>query len=174
MMLRKIRILLIYSIVFLLCFVFMFFDIKKEVLVLLKKRREEMQLSMTVETTKKNLIDMMRNKQPFLFQADTTLLDTANVLAYLGHFFVLQAIQINKMQMLKVKTINGVSMLPVKVSAISQFSSFIKLITALFNGPWPLMINDFSFQRDKNGAVAAEMQLFVFGVRATKSQRSGA
>ena len=166
MTLRKIHILLIYSIIFLICSVLVFFDVKNGIVVLLQNRREEMQLSSTVEVAKNNLIKTMGDKKQFQFQVDTTLLDTATVLSYLTHIFMLQAIQINKIQLLKVKTINGMNILPVKVSAISQFPSLIKLLVSLINGPRPLMLNDFSFQRDKNGAVVAEMQFFIFGVKS--------
>ncbi len=166
MMFRKARWIYVYAAVLFFCFLFFIIDIKKEVFHIYKKSIEEKNLSNTAEAHRETLIRTLQDQKKSVLQVDNTLLDTSSMLAYLAHFFAAQNVTVGKMQLLKIKTVSGVNMLPVKINAAGQFSTFIKLIFALTQGDRPIVINDFSFERDKNGKITAEIQLFIVGVNA--------
>lgn len=164
MQFHKVRWLCLYAIILLICFLFLFLDVKKQVVRIFQKKVEERNLLVNVENNKNRVINAIQKVQGSVLQIDNTLLETSSALAYLANFFEEKNVTVNNIQLLKVKTISGVNVLPVKVSAAGQFSTFLKLIVALSKGSRPMVINDFLFQRDSHGAVVAEMRLLMFGV----------
>jgi Tfp pilus assembly protein PilO len=144
--------------------VFIGIDIKQEILHIFQKQADEKSLSGVLEANKKILIDALQSQQKSVMQVNNSFLETPGILTYFNDIFSAQNIAVNKIQILKMTALGGINVLPVKISAAGQFSAFAKLMFALAEGPRPIVINDFSFQRDSYGAVMAELQLLVLGM----------
>lgn len=166
MLLHNYREMIIYIAMMALCLLGLVMAIEKESIRVYQKYGEEKNLNILLEKQKQNRMDAMQDQRKSMLQTDNSLLDTSDVLAYLTRYFTEQNIQVKTIQMLKVKAIGEVNILPVKISAEGQFSEFIHWIVSLMQGPRVVAINDFSFQRDEHGIVTADIQLLIWGLHA--------
>jgi len=118
-----------------------------------------------VDDAKAIVMRTMQAKTAPKLNMDNTLLDTANAISYLMPFFDMQNIEIEKIQFLKIKTVEGVNVLPIKIKAVSQFSAFYNLLMTLNESHCPVVLNDFDFEQDQQGVVVAQLQFYLFGLR---------
>lgn len=164
MMFKRIHWLCIYAGTFFLFFTTLFINVRQKVILLAQKQIIEKNVLNAIDQNKKILSNITFSQQKSLLKIDNKLLETADILAYITHFFVAQNVVIDKVQLLKVKAVAGVNALPVKVSATGDFAALPKLIAALSASSLLVAINDFSLQIDRNGKMITEMQLLVFAV----------
>jgi len=137
-----------------------------------QKHSEQKVLLKQVEDAKNIVMHAMQAKTLSILHLDNTVIDTANAISYLTPFFEAQEMRIEKIQFLKIKTVEGVNVLPIKMNVTSQFSAFYHLLIALNESDCPLMLNDFKFEQDRQGAVVAKLQFYLFGLRLNERENN--
>lgn len=160
---HKVRWLALYVFILLMSFVMILWDVKSEIIQLYQKNLVERGLVSKVENVKQTIMIEMQKRDKSTLQLDNSLLDTSSAMMYLSGFLSAANIVVSQIELLKVKPVSGVNVLPVKVSALGEFSTFAQLIMTLNEGGRPILLNDFSFKQDNSGAVVAKMQFYLFG-----------
>ncbi len=160
----------VYILILLITTVCIFISTKNNLSKIYRDHIEEKNLIIRVSDTKKMMMDFMQKQKQSLLVMNNDFLDTASVIDYLDHYASMQNISVSNVQLFKIKNVEGMNALPVKLNALGDFSEFVKFIFALFNGPRALIVGDFSLKRDERGVVAAELQLFILGIHASDLQ----
>jgi Tfp pilus assembly protein PilO len=155
----------LYFVVFSLFFTLIFEDTLKHIKHIHERKETEKKLTAEIESNKKILINAMQSNLPSLIQVEDRLINASDVLNYLSYFWVSHGMVVNKVQLLKRKTILGMNVLPVKINITGQFLEFSKLLTYLAEDLRPIVLNDFSLSIDRNKTMVAEMHLWVFSFR---------
>lgn len=156
----------IYFFLFFLIFLLYIVDMRNKISYVIQSKDKKIILINKINDNKKQIIDSMYKQSQSLLKLDSNLLDTQIIILYLTKIFSAQNVSVSSIQILKTKIMDGMSILPIKVSLSGQFSDLSKSIISLVIGPKLIAISDFSFQYNKNGEVNAQLQLFVFGIHA--------
>ncbi len=165
MIVKRVHWLCIYLAVFSLFLIVFCSGLNKKLIKISHQKEEKIKIITMIEENKEIWMNEKHSQKMPSLQMDNKLLDTSDSLDFLQRIFLSQNMSMNKIQLLKIKTVSAVNVLPVKISAVGEFSTFYKLIDALSGNNRPILIRDFSLQMDQGGEMIVDIELWVFAVR---------
>lgn len=164
MMRRKFLWLLGYVFILILCLLLIIRDIQKEIFSISKYYSEESIWKSKVEQAQQIAMKGASKSNLSMVKRDEHLLDTSVAVTWMVRFLNASELVINKIELLKVRPMEGVDVLPVKVSVAGEFSMFVRLILLMNSSDKLVLLDDFSLTQHQGGRIDAEMKFYFVGV----------